>query len=574
MTVISLEVRDMPKMDLFGWCDPYVKVFTYHKKRPTARTLIHETPIEHNTPEAVYPHFSLEEATSGFLQKLAVNTSMFCFEIWDDDTNSSDDFIGKIDISYEKLSAEKNVNEFVFDIEAGGQLLVTCGQIDLVVRIMLSDLMKMDTVGENDVFFKVVINKEEVYKSEVISGSVTAFKPFDLSLANANTSCNIRVYDEDAITNELIGEITLNLQELVDKSVFRGVLERKLKRDLIITCCRPKSKKNRGNILIKLLDNKEDYLNPTYIKPESKAVQNADQNGYFDEKDVLFTGTASVTRGGYFGKVYKAGGVKNLLIPGGKVRRVFVTDRCIFCKDEIETTESEANIESIKDVFLIDSSFEFKRHKTSTRHFTIINTDRKCEIKLEERSHVQKFLDVLKKLYAEKPKEDYSFQSYAEPVPRSKCRWFVQGRDYFWYLSDILKKAKSEIYITDWWFSPEIVLRRPLSKFESDGFTWILEDLLFKKAKQGVQIYVMLFGGLGAKMLGLGAERVFQRFDQVDNIQVITHGSRAVDIRVELSTTQHTYSTYTNVCFFRSFFKYITQVRNFDVYTTFTHVYK
>ena len=116
-------------------------------------------------------------------------------------------------------------------------------------------------------------------------------------------------------------------------------------------------------------------------------------------------------------------------------------------------------------------------------------------------SHIQKFLDVLKKLYAERPKEDYSFQSYAEPVPRSKCRWFVQGRDYFWYLSHILEKAKSEIYITDWWFSPEIVLRRPLSKFESDGFTWILEDLLFKKAKQGVQIYVMLFGGLGAKML-------------------------------------------------------------------------
>ena len=128
-------------------------------------------------------------------------------------------------------------------------------------------------------------------------------------------------------------------------------------------------------------------MNPTYIKPESKAVQNADQNGYFDEKDVLFTGTASVTRGGYFGTVYLTGGVKNLLIPGGKVGRVFVTDRCIYCKDEIETTESEANIESIKDVFLIDASFEFTRHKTSTCHFTIINTDRKCEIKLEERSH-------------------------------------------------------------------------------------------------------------------------------------------------------------------------------------------
>ena len=78
--------------------------------------------------------------------------------------------------------------------------------------------------------------------------------------------------------------------------------------------------------------------------------------------------------------------------------------------------------------------------------------------------------------------------------------------------------------------SPEIVLRRPLSKNEQNGFTWILEDLLFKKAKQGVQIYIMIFGGLGAKMLGLGANRVFERFDIVDNIQVIPHGSRATDL--------------------------------------------
>ena len=516
MTIISLEVRSMPKMDLFGWCDPYIKVYVFHKKSPSSKLLIHETPIEHNTSEAIYPHFSLEEAISTTSHNLTVNTSMFCFEIWDDDTNSSDDFIGKVEISFAELSKEK-MNDFVFDIEKGGQLLVSCGQIDLIVRILLSDLISMDTVGDNDVFFKVIINKEEIYKSETISGKTTVFEPFELSLANVDTLCNIRVYDEDALVNELIGEVTLNLQELVDKSTFRGVLVRRLKRDYLLRCCRPKRKGNRGNILIKVLDNKEEYLKPNYVKPESKEVQSLGKN------DILFSGMASVSRGGYYGKVYKAGGVKNLFIPGGKLREVIVTDRCIFCKDIDDD-------KSIKDVILIDSSFEVKKHKTSSRHFTLINTDRKCEIKLEDRKDVRSFDEVLKKLYMEKPKEDYNYGSFAEETPKSICRWFIQGRDYFWYLSHILDKANSEIFITDWWFSPEIVLRRPLSKFEKDGFTWILEDLLFKKAKQGVQIYIMIFGGVGAKMLGLGADRVFERFDMIDNIQVITHGSRAVDM--------------------------------------------
>ena len=112
MTIISLEVRSMPKMDLFGWCDPYIKVYVFHKKSPSSKLLIHETPIEHNTPEAIYPHFSLEEAISTTDHNLTVNASMFCFEIWDDDTNSSDDFIGKVEISYAELSKNK-MNDFV-----------------------------------------------------------------------------------------------------------------------------------------------------------------------------------------------------------------------------------------------------------------------------------------------------------------------------------------------------------------------------------------------------------------------------------------------------------------------------
>ena len=44
-------------------------------------------------------------------------------------------------------------------------------------------------------------------------------------------------------------------------------------------------------------------------------------------------------------------------------------------------------------------------------------------------------------------------------------------------------------------------------------------------------------------------------------------------IRVELSTTQHTYSTYTHVYFFTSFFKYITQVQFRCVHNLYTCIH-
>ena len=43
--------------------------------------------------------------------------------------------------------------------------------------------------------------------------------------------------------------------------------------------------------------------------------------------------------------------------------------------------------------------------------------------------------------------------------------------------------------------------------------------------------------------------------------------------RVELSTTQHTYSTYTQVYFFTSFFKYITQVQFWCVHNLYTCIH-
>uniref|UniRef100_A0A7N6B374 Phospholipase n=1 Tax=Anabas testudineus TaxID=64144 RepID=A0A7N6B374_ANATE len=62
-------------------------------------------------------------------------------------------------------------------------------------------------------------------------------------------------------------------------------------------------------------------------------------------------------------------------------------------------------------------------------------------------------------------------------------------KTYMEDVADALEEAKEEIFITDWWLSPEIFLKRPVV----EGNRWRLDCLLKRKAQQGVRIFVMLY---------------------------------------------------------------------------------
>ncbi|XP_058083972.1 phospholipase D zeta 1-like isoform X2 [Magnolia sinica] len=71
----------------------------------------------------------------------------------------------------------------------------------------------------------------------------------------------------------------------------------------------------------------------------------------------------------------------------------------------------------------------------------------------------------------------------------SQAQWFVDGKAAFEAIAASIEEAKSEIYITDWWLCPELYLRRPFHVHGSSR----LDALLEAKAKQGVQIYILLY---------------------------------------------------------------------------------
>ncbi|PKA58407.1 Phospholipase D p1 [Apostasia shenzhenica] len=87
----------------------------------------------------------------------------------------------------------------------------------------------------------------------------------------------------------------------------------------------------------------------------------------------------------------------------------------------------------------------------------------------------------------------HRFGSFAPPRglidDGSQVQWFIDGQAAFDAIASSIEDAKSEIFITGWWLCPELYLRRPFHAHESSR----LDSLLEERAKQGVQIYILLY---------------------------------------------------------------------------------
>lgn len=87
----------------------------------------------------------------------------------------------------------------------------------------------------------------------------------------------------------------------------------------------------------------------------------------------------------------------------------------------------------------------------------------------------------------------HRFGSFAPPRglhdDGSQAQWFIDGQAAFEAIAASIENAKSEIFICGWWVCPELYLRRPFHTNVSSR----LDALLEAKAKQGVQIYILLY---------------------------------------------------------------------------------
>ncbi|XP_012515393.1 PREDICTED: phospholipase D2 isoform X3 [Propithecus coquereli] len=149
---------------------------------------------------------------------------------------------------------------------------------------------------------------------------------------------------------------------------------------------------------------------------------------------------------------------------------------------------------TISFVQLFDPGFEVQvgKRSTETRYGVRIDTSHrslilKCSSYRQARWWGQEITEL-----AQGPGRDFlqlhRHDSYAPPRPGTLARWFVNGAGYFAAVADAILQAREEIFITDWWLSPEVYLKRPA---HSDD--WRLDIMLKRKAEEGVRVSVLLF---------------------------------------------------------------------------------
>ncbi|XP_030893563.1 phospholipase D1 isoform X5 [Leptonychotes weddellii] len=115
--------------------------------------------------------------------------------------------------------------------------------------------------------------------------------------------------------------------------------------------------------------------------------------------------------------------------------------------------------------------------------------------------------------------KDHRFGSYAAIQENTLAKWYVNAKGYFEDVANAMEEAEEEIFITDWWLSPEIFLKRPVV----EGNRWRLDCILKRKAQQGVRVFVMLYKEVE---LALGINSEYSKRTLIllhPNIKVMRH---------------------------------------------------
>ncbi|KAJ4450445.1 hypothetical protein ANN_01869 [Periplaneta americana] len=149
----------------------------------------------------------------------------------------------------------------------------------------------------------------------------------------------------------------------------------------------------------------------------------------------------------------------------------------------------------VKCVMLFDSGFEVSSglYATGLNHgLQISNLSRQIVIKCWTKRKRKEWLTYLKDIANNQAKcftQRNSHNSFAPERTSIDAAWFVDGCSYMSAVADAMEAAKEEIFIADWWLSPEIYMKRPFV----EGDYWRLDKILERKAAEGVKVFVLLY---------------------------------------------------------------------------------
>ena len=117
----------------------------------------------------------------------------------------------------------------------------------------------------------------------------------------------------------------------------------------------------------------------------------------------------------------------------------------------------------------------------------------------------------------------------------NNAKYYVDGEEYFRDVYENLMNAKDEVFITDWWLSPELYLLRPSTENSESQIIKVLKTL----AERGVKIFIHMYKEVtfACTFDSLHSKEILKK-NIKKNIQIIRHPQRSL-MGILLSWSHH-----------------------------------
>jgi phospholipase D1/2 len=270
----------------------------------------------------------------------------------------------------------------------------------------------------------------------------------------------------------------------------------------------------------------EKYLIQIFSDPET--CQKSTLKTFLDVSETSFEGTVIKRKEGFIKK--RTGGRK------GNEKKFFNCNKCtkrfqrryMIIRDTGIYISKNNEKSQISEVLMYDNKFQIKFSKeTGYEDGIVIDTNRR--VLVIRTGSVLKLVEWKKAIEQALRESEYSdknkrFESLYPVRENNNVKLFVDGEDYFNEVYKKLKKAKSQVFITDWWLSPEMYLKRPAKKYLKSQ----LIDILDKLSDKGVSVYVHVYKEL-ASALTLNSKYTVQTLRKKNpKIRAIRHPKRSL----------------------------------------------
>ena len=168
---------------------------------------------------------------------------------------------------------------------------------------------------------------------------------------------------------------------------------------------------------------------------------------------------------------------------------------CYIDKKEILAFQDKSgSTQQIKDFFVFtkDVKIRLNEHRTDSSHFGISISTKSNTLRVRCKSF-KNYIDWVYCFSQSQLNSDYTkpneYHSFAPKRLKNFTKGYINAHEYFIDIFDAIENAQECIFITDWWFSPELYLKRPVEDYPESRLDYTLQ----RAANRGVKIYIVLY---------------------------------------------------------------------------------